>query len=76
MDAVPVYFDVTAAFENTINKYLIHAEVNLPQGDKIQGANFIGLKKDPNGDNVGKYNDNPLFNSMLYDVEFTDGEIK
>ena len=50
--------------------------MNLPQGEKIQGDKVIGCTKDPNGDTVVKYNDNRLFNSMLYYVEFSDGEIK
>ena len=48
----------------------------LPQGYKIQGVKVICRTKDLNGDTVGKYNDNPLFNSMLYDIEFPDGGIK
>ena len=75
-DAYPVYFDLTVAFENPITYYLIHSEVNLPQGEKIQCAKFIGRKKYPNGENVGKYNDNQLFNSMLYGVGFPYNEIK
>ena len=43
---------------------------------KNQVAKVIGLTKEPNGDTVIKYNYNTLFNSMLYDVEFPDGEIK
>ena len=43
---------------------------------KIQGDKFIGRTKDNNGDTIVKYNANILFNSMLYDVDFPDGEIK
>ena len=75
-DANPFESDGTAVFENHINHHLIHAGENLPQGEKIQGARVIGSTKDPNGDTIGKYNDNPLFKSMLYDIEFPDGEIK
>ena len=50
--------------------------MNLYQGEKIQGAKFIGQTKDPNGETVSNYNENPLFKSMLYDVDFPDGEIK
>ena len=53
-DAYPVEFDVTSAFEKPITDYLIHSEVNLPQWEKIQYAKFIGSKKYPNGENVGK----------------------
>ena len=50
--------------------------MNLPQGEKIKGDQLIGCTNDPNGNTVGKYNDNPLFNSMLYDIELPDGKIK
>ena len=53
-DAYPVDSDGTAAFEKHIANDIIHAEVNLPQGDKIQGAKFIGRTKEPNVDTVGK----------------------
>ena len=75
-DADPVESYSIAAFENPITYHLIHAEVNLPQGKKFQGAKVIGRTKYPNGETVGKYNDNPLFNSMLYDFDFPYGEIK
>ena len=47
--------------------------MNLPQEEKIQGAKVIVRTKEPNGDTVGKYNDKPLLNSMLYEVELSDG---
>ena len=72
-DANPVETDGAASFENPITNHIIHAEVNLPQGDKIQGAKFIGHTKYHNCDTFGKYNDNSLFNSMLYDVELPNG---
>ena len=50
--------------------------MNLPQRENIKGDKVIECTKDLNGETVGKYNDNPLLNSVLYDVEFPDGEIK
>ena len=38
----PVQSDGTAAFENIITDHLIYAEVNLPEGKKIQGVKVIG----------------------------------
>ena len=75
-DENPVESAGTAEFEKPITDNIIHVDVNLPQGDKIQGDKVIGHTKDPNGDTFVKYLDNPLFNSVLYDVEFPDGEIK
>ena len=53
-DANPVESYGTAAFEKPITDNLINAEVNLPQGDKIQGAKVIGRTKYANDDTVGK----------------------
>ena len=50
--------------------------MNLPQGEIIHGAKVIGCTKDPNGDSVGKYNDNSLLKYILYGVELPDDEIK
>ena len=72
-DANPVESDVTAEFKNPVTDHLIHAKLNLTQEEKNQGAKVIGCKKDPNGDTFGKYNDNPLFKSILYYIEFPDG---
>ena len=43
---------------------------------KYQVAKVIGRTKEPNGGTFIEYNYNKLFNSMLYDFEFPDGEIK
>ena len=44
-DADPVEPAGNAAFENPITNHIIHSEVNLTQGEKIQGAKVIGHKK-------------------------------
>ena len=75
-DANPFESDSTAAFQNPVTYHIIHDELNIPPGKKIQGDKVIVCTKEPNGDNVGKYNDKPFLNSMLYDFEFPDGEIK
>eukprot|EP00957_Ditylum_brightwellii_P149507 11385548-Ditylum_brightwellii.AAC.2 len=31
---------------------------------------------DPSGQSVGTYDDNPLLNSIVYDVQYPDGEVK
>ena len=55
---------------------LIHAEVVMPQGDKLRAARIIGRAVDPGGQSVGTYNENPILNTITYDVEFPDGEVK
>ena len=37
---------------------------------------MIGRAKDSNGEIIGTYNENPFLNTIVYDVEFPDGEIK
>ena len=44
-DADTVESDGTEVFERRNTNNLIHAEVNFPQGDKIQGAQVIGCSK-------------------------------
>ena len=55
---------------------IINAEVLLQQGDEVQSAKVLQRPIGPNGTIVGKYDDNPALNSMVYDVEFPDGAVK
>ena len=75
-DNDPLDSDGTTAFEKPITDYWIHAEVNLPQGENFQSAKVIGRSKDKDGNIVGTYDNNPHLNTMVYDVEFPDGEIR
>ena len=69
--------DGTSVFEKPITDYWIHAEVSLPQGEKMKSVKVVGRSKDDeDGNIVGNYDDNPHLNTMLYDVEFPDGEIR
>ena len=54
----------------------IHAEVLLPQGESLQMAKVLRRSLDEDGNLVGNFNQNPLLNSMVYDVEFPDGAIR
>mmetsp|Transcript_29643 Transcript_29643/g.45323 ORF Transcript_29643/g.45323 Transcript_29643/m.45323 type:complete len:103 (-) Transcript_29643:8-316(-) len=42
----------------------------------MTSAKVVGQYKDNDGNIVGNYDDNPHLNTMLYDVEFPDGEIR
>ena len=55
---------------------LIHAELNLHQGEKMMNAKVIGRSRDKNGNIVGTYDNNPMLNTVIYDVEFPDGAVK
>ena len=65
-----------AVFEKPFSDLLIHAEVLLPQRENVKSAKVKGRTKDINGDIIGTFDDNPLLNSILYDVEFPDGAVK
>ena len=55
---------------------IINAEVMLQNGDKLQSAKVLQRSIGPDGTIEGRYNDNPVLNSIIYDVEFPDGTIK
>ena len=55
---------------------IINAEVLLQNGDELQTAKVLQRSVGPNGLIVGKYDDNPALNSMIYDLEFPDGAVK
>ena len=65
-----------AQFDQPITDRLIHAEVHLPQGESIQSAKVIHRSRDGDGALIVTYDDNPILNTMLYEVEFPDGEIR
>jgi hypothetical protein len=54
---------------------LINADVLLAQGQDLKAAKVLRRAKDhQDGSNiVGTYDDNPILNTMVYDVEFPDG---
>ena len=72
----PVNSDGTSAFEKPITDAWINSEVSLPQGEKLQNARVVGRSKDADGNIRGQYDNNPLLNSLSYDVEFPDGAVK
>ena len=55
---------------------LIDAELMLPQRDQLRPAKVRRRTADPDGRVTGTYNSNPLMNTLTYDVEFDDGEVK
>lgn len=48
----------------------------MPQVERMKSAKVIGCSKDSDDNNVGTYDNNPHLNTMLYDVEFPDVEIR
>ena len=65
----------TAVFEQPITDHWIHSGLNLPKGEETKKVIVVGQSKDENGNIIGKYDSNPILNTMVYDVKFTDGSI-
>jgi hypothetical protein len=55
---------------------LINAEAQLQMGDKMMTAKVIKRSIGPDGCTAGEYDDNPMLNSIVYNVEFPDGQVK
>lgn len=55
---------------------LIHAEVQLQLEDEMVLGKVKKRALGPDGNVVGTYDDNPYQNSIVYEVEFPDGQVK
>ena len=55
---------------------LINLEINMHQGDVLRQAKVVGRTVTADGITPGTYNSNPILNSLTYDVEFPDGEVR
>ncbi len=55
---------------------IINAEVQLQNGDELTTGKVMRRALGPDGTTVGSYADNPILNSIVYEVEFPDGQTK
>ena len=55
---------------------LLNTEVMFQLGDTMQKAKVVQRSLDPNGTIVGSYDDNPILNFKLYDVDSGDGTMR
>ena len=55
---------------------MINADILLQQGEKLQKEKIIGRTVSPQGKTMGPNHKNPILNSIIYDVEFPDSEVK
>ena len=62
--------------QQAVNYKMIQLEVLLHHGEGLQVAKVVRLSLDDHGNLVGSYSDNPILNSLLYEVEFPDGTTK
>ena len=55
---------------------MIHTQLQLQHGEAMMGARVKGRKRNAFGQEIGAYNENPMMNTMIYEIEFQDGTIK
>lgn len=78
---IPDMDDVTDNKGHLINQQpaydrLINAEVQLQLDDEVRTARVTKRAIGPDGKTTGTYDDNPVLNSVVYEVEFPDGQVK
>eukprot|EP00957_Ditylum_brightwellii_P086072 6548329-Ditylum_brightwellii.AAC.1 len=55
---------------------LLNAEVALQLDEQTSIGKVTRRALDPDGHVVGSYDENPFLNSIVYEVEFPDGQVK
>ena len=55
---------------------IINAEVMIQNGDEMAMGKVNRRSLDADGRTTGTYHDNPFLNTITYDVEFPDGQVK
>ena len=78
---LPVAEDPVDCNGNAINlqpeyNRLISLELSMPQGELLRCAKVIGRTQGQYNKCTGTYDHKPVMNSMKYDVEFLDGEVR
>jgi hypothetical protein len=53
----------------------IQAHVQLPVGDQLSLGTVFRRKRDKDGNPVGRHNNNPILDTRVYEVEFSDGQV-
>ena len=55
---------------------LINADIQLSHQDELQTARVVRRTTSSNSKMIGRYDRNPILNSIIYEVEFPDGQVK
>ena len=71
LDSMERILEQQPAFDKIIN-----AEVMIQNGDEMAMGKVARRSLDADGRTTGTYHDNPFLNTITYDVEFSDGQIK
>ena len=62
--------------KKNITDQCIYSELNLPQGKLLLRDKVIDRTKHGNGDATDSYDLNSFLSTLIYEVEFSNGEIK
>jgi hypothetical protein len=60
--------------QDTYNQY-ITSQVLLPRGDNYEKGTVKPRKRDAEGNVIGQANANPILDTRVYEVEFSDGHV-
>ena len=71
LDSMGRILEQQPAFDKIIN-----VEVMIQTGDEMAMGKVARRSLDADGRTTGTYHDNPFLNTITYDVEFSDGQIK
>ena len=55
---------------------IINTEVMIQNGDEMAMEKVVRRSLDADGRTTGTYHDNPFLNTVTYNVEFSDGQVK
>ena len=71
MDATGKQLNQNPAYDRNIN-----SEVALQIDSEVKKGKVVRHAMGPDGKVTGTYDDNPILNTVLYDVEFADGQVR
>ena len=71
LDSMGRILEQQLAFDKIIN-----AEVMIQNGDEMAMGKVARRSLDADGRTTGTYHDNPFLNTMTYDTEFPDGQVR
>jgi hypothetical protein len=75
-DSSNIEDDVVDPVEQPMMDLIINSEVHLPQGEEMKAAKVTGRALNEKGELIGEYNENPILNTLHYNVEFPNGETR
>ena len=68
--------DGYAVFERPLTDTLINLELTLTLGERQQPARVISRVVDENGHYIGTYDENPILNTLMYNVKYSDDTVQ